>query len=106
MELREEAERVHLERRGIDDPLETVGRDGVAAADREPVVGVLDREPEDRPDDLAEHRAEVGARVLGIVDLGAEPGLADREPAGQREVVIQISMPNLLTSLVQSSSVR
>ncbi len=34
-------------------------------------------------DDLAEHRAEVRAGILGVVDLGPQPGLADREAAGQ-----------------------
>ena len=84
MELREQADRVHLERRRVDDPLEAVGRDVVAAVDAEPVVGVRGGQPQDRPDDLAEHRAEVGAGVLGVVDLRPEPGLADREAAGQR----------------------
>ena len=50
----------------------------------DPVVGVGRGEPEDRPDDLAEHRPEVRAGVLRVVDLRPEPGLADREPAGQR----------------------
>ena len=36
------------------------------------------------PDDLAEHRPEVGARVLRVVDLGPEARLADREAAGDR----------------------
>ena len=84
MELGQEAERVHLERRRVDDPLEAVGRDVVAAADRAASVGVRSREPQDRADDLAEHRPEVRARVLGIVDLGAEARLADREAAGDR----------------------
>ena len=84
MELRQEADRVHLERRRVDDPLEPVGRDVVGAADVEPGVGVRGREPEDRAHDLAEHRAEVRARVLGVVDLRAEPRLADGEPAGER----------------------
>ena len=52
--------------------------------DREPVVGVRVGQPQDRPDDLAEHRPEVGARVLRVVDLRPEARLADREPAGQR----------------------
>ena len=84
VELGQEAERVHLERRRVDDPLEAVGRDVVAAVDRQPVLLVAVGEPQDRADDLAEHRPEVGAGVLGVVDLGAEPGLADGEAAGQR----------------------
>ena len=82
VELGQQAERVHLERRRVDDPLEAVGRDVVAARDRQPVLRVAVGQPQDRADDLAEHRPEVGARVLGVVDLGAEPGLADREAAG------------------------
>ena len=35
LELGQEAERVHLERRRLDDPLEAVGRDVVAALDRQ-----------------------------------------------------------------------
>ena len=84
MELGQEPDRVDLERRRIGVALEAVGRDVVRAVDRLPARGVPDGEPEDRPDDLAEHRAEVGAGVLRIVDLRAEPGLADGEPAGQR----------------------
>jgi hypothetical protein len=67
---------------------------------------MLDREPQDRADDLAEHRAEVGARVLGVVDLGPEPVWQTANPPVSADVVIQMSMPNLLTSSVQSSSVR
>ena len=48
------------------------------------MVGVRGGQPEDRPDDLAEHRPEVGAGVLGVVDLRPEARLADREAAGQR----------------------
>ncbi len=84
LELGQQAERVHLERRRLDDPLEAVGRHVMAALDRHPVVGVAVGQPQDRADDLAEHRPEVGAGVLGVVDLGPEPGLADREPGGQR----------------------
>ncbi len=84
LELVEETDRVDLERGRVGQPLEAVGRDVVRAVDRQPPVGVADGQPEDRPDDLAEHRAEVGAGVLGVVDLGAETGLADREPAGHR----------------------
>ena len=50
----------------------------------EPVLLVAVGEPQDRADDLAEHRAEVGPRVLRVVDLRAEPRLADGEAAGQR----------------------
>ena len=53
----EQADRVHLERRRVDDPLEAVGRDVVAALDVEPGVGVRRGEPQDRAHDLAEHRA-------------------------------------------------
>ena len=84
VELGQQAQRVHLERGRVDDPLEAVGRDVVAAVDGQPVIGVAVGQPQDRADDLAEHRAEVGARVLRVVDLRPEPGLADREPAGQR----------------------
>ena len=84
MELGQEPERVHLERRRFDDPLEPVGRHVVAAGDRQPVVGVSVGQSQDRPDDLPEHRSEVGARVLRVVDLRAESRLADGEPAGQR----------------------
>ena len=84
VELGQQAQRVHLERRRVDDPLEPVGRHVVAAADRQPVVVVAIGQAQDRPDDLAEHRSEVAAGVLGVVDLGAQPGLADREAAGQR----------------------
>ncbi|HLQ49094.1 MAG TPA: hypothetical protein VK233_08965, partial [Candidatus Dormibacteraeota bacterium] len=38
----------------------------------------------DRPDDLAEHRPKIGARVLRVVDLRPQAGLADGETAGQR----------------------
>ena len=84
VELGQQAERVHLERRRLDDPLEAVGRDVVAAGDRGPRVRVAVGQPQDGPDDLAEHRPEVGARVLRVVDLRAEPRLADREAAGDR----------------------
>ncbi len=84
VELGQQPERVHLERRRLDDPLEAVGRDVVAAGDRQPVVRVAVGQPQDRADDLAEHRPEVGAGVLGVVDLGPEPRLADREAAGDR----------------------
>ncbi len=84
MELGQQADRVHLERRRVDDPLEPVGRDVVAAARREPRVRVRRREAQDRAHDLAEHRAQVRARVLGVVDLGPEPRLAHREAGGQR----------------------
>ena len=56
----------------------------MAAGDRRPVVGVAVGEAQDRADDLAEHRPEVGARVLRVVDLRAEARLADREAAGDR----------------------
>ena len=51
-----------------------------------PPIGVRDGQAEDRGHDLAEHRPEVGARVLRVVDLRAEPRLADGEAAaeGQR----------------------
>ena len=84
MELGQQTERVHVERRRIDDPLEAVGRYVVAASDRDPVIGVAVGQAQDRPDDLAEHRTEIGAWVLWVVDLGTQPGLADREAAGQR----------------------
>ena len=83
MELGEEPERVHLERRRFDDPLEPVGRHVVAAGDRQPVVGVPVGEAQDGPDHLPEHRSEVGPGVLRVVDLRAESRLADREAAGQ-----------------------
>ena len=84
VELGQQPERVHLERRRLDDPLEAVGRDVVAAPDRQPVVRVAVGQPQDRADDLAEHRPEVRARVLRVVDLRPEPRLADGEPAGDR----------------------
>ena len=45
---------------------------------------MLRGEPQDRAHDLAEHRPEVRARVLRVVDLRAQPRLADREPARER----------------------
>ncbi len=84
VELRQQPQRVHVQGRRVDDPLEPVGRHVVAALDVEPVAFVLHRQPQDRAHDLAEHRPEVGARVLGVVDLGAEARLADGEPAGKR----------------------
>ena len=50
-----------------------------------PALGVRDGQAEDRGHDLAEHRPEVGAGVLRVVDLRAEARLADREPAAQRQ---------------------
>jgi hypothetical protein len=41
-------QRVHLERRRVDEPLEAIGRDVVAATDGGPVVGVAVGEPQDR----------------------------------------------------------
>jgi hypothetical protein len=83
VELREETERVHLERWRVDDPFEAVGRNVVGATDREPMIGIALGQPQDRPDDLPEHGSQVRPGVLRIVDLGAEAGLADREAAGQ-----------------------
>ena len=83
-ELGEEAQRVHLERARIHPALEAVGRDLVAALDLEPRVGVAASQPQDRPDDLAEHRPEISRGVLRIVDLGAQARLADGEPAHER----------------------
>ena len=82
MELGQEPQCVHLERRGLDDPFEAVGRHIVAALDRHPVVRVAVGQTQDRADDLAEHRPEVRARILRVVDLGPEPRLADREARG------------------------
>ncbi len=49
------------------------------ALDAEPSVLVVTGQPEQRADHLAEHRSEVAGRVLGVVDLRAEPSLADGE---------------------------
>ena len=56
----------------------------MAATDGQPLRCVPDSQPQNRAHDLAEHRAQVGAGVLRIVDFGAQPGLADGEPAGER----------------------
>ena len=61
----QEPQRVHLERRRVGDALEAIGRDVVGPADVGPPLVVRDRQPEDGPDDLAEHRPEVGAGSLG-----------------------------------------
>ena len=63
--------------------LEAVRRHLVAALDVEPGVRMAAGQSQDRPHHLAEHRPQVGRRVLGVVDLGAEAGLADGEPADE-----------------------
>ncbi len=82
MELGEEAQDVHVERWWVSHPLEAVGRDVMAALDFAPSIRVGDGEPQDRAHDLPEHRPEVRAGVLRIVDLGTQAGLAHGEPAG------------------------
>ena len=49
-----------------------------------PRLGVATRECEGRSHDLGEHRSEVGARVLGIVDLRTEEGLRHADAAHER----------------------
>ena len=106
VELRQEADRVHLERRRVDDPLEPVGRDVVRATDAEPGVGVRGREAEDRADDLAEHRPESDPGSFGSWTFAPSRVWHTTNPAVSADVVIQMSMPNLLMSSVQSSSSR
>ena len=70
---------------GSIDPLEAVRGHVVAALRLLPAIRVRDGQAEDRGDDLAEHRAEVRAGVLRVVDLRAEPRLADGEAAVERQ---------------------
>ena len=83
VEQAEQPQGVDFERGRLGVPLEAVGRNVVAAGDLQPAVGVAAGHSEERPEDLAKHRSQVRARVLGIVDLGPEAALADRESAGQ-----------------------
>ena len=84
VELREQPQRVDVERRRLDESLEAVGGNLVAGVDVEPGFGVASGHGEDRPDDLAEHRPEIPRRVLRVVDLRAQASLADGEAAGER----------------------
>ena len=74
---------VDRDRLGQDHPLEAVLRDRLRAADGQPRLGLLTGHPEQGAHHLAEHGPQVGGGVLGVVDLGPQPGLAHRVPAGQ-----------------------
>ncbi len=78
----QQAPDVHVQRQRVDDALETVGGHVARARDAEPAIVVALGQAQGRADDLAEHRPQVRARVLGVVDLGAESGLADGEAPG------------------------
>ena len=84
VELRQQAQRVHVQRDRLHHALEAVGRDLVARVDVEPCLGVAAGHRQDRPDHLPEHRPEVRGRVLRVVDLRAKARLADGEAAGER----------------------
>ena len=84
VELAQQAQRVDLQGRRIGVPLEAVRRYLVAAGDLQPAIGVVPGHAQQRPHDLAEHRAQVGPGILGVVDLRPEAALADGEAAGQR----------------------
>jgi hypothetical protein len=83
VELGQQPQRVDLERRRVGVALEAVGRHFVAAGDGQPALGVVAGHRQERAHDLAEHRPQIRAGVLGVVDLGPEPRLADGETAGQ-----------------------
>ena len=86
LEVVDELGVVDLDLLGRDDPLEAVLRDRVRALHAEPSVLVVAGQLEQRADDLAEHRSQVGRGVLGVVDLRAEPSLAHREALVDRRV--------------------
>ena len=106
VELREEPERVHLERRRVDDPLEAVGRDVVAAADRRASGR---RAPTASRRIVPTTWRNIGPRSapgsLGSWTFAPSRVWQTANPPVSADVVIQMSMPNLLTSSVQSSSV-
>ena len=52
----------------------------MAAAHPYPALGIVPCQAEEGAHHLAEHRSEIGGRILGVVDLGAQACLADREP--------------------------
>ena len=104
VELLQQADHVHLERRRVDDPLEPVGRNLVGAA-HSPRVGVGAARP---------RIVDTTWRNMGRGRLPDPSGRGPSRPGGSgrprsrrdAEVVIQMSMPNLLMSGVQSSSSR
>ena len=88
-----------------DDPLEAVLGDRVRALHAQPSVLVVAGQLEERADHLAEHRPQVGGRILGVVDLGAQPRLAhgealvdgavrhpDVDPEARRQVVERVEL--------------
>ena len=80
----QEPQRVDLERRGFRDALEPIRGHVVAPGHVVPAVRVLHGESQRGGHDLSEHGAQVRAGILGVVDLGAQAGLADREAVGDR----------------------
>ncbi len=107
VELRQQPDRVHLERRRVDDPLEAVRRDvvatrgcrasgrGCAAASRR-IVPTTWRN--------IGPRSEPGS--LGSWTFAPRRAWQTAKPPVSADVVIQMSIPNLLMSSVQSSSSR
>ena len=83
MELAQQPQRVDLQGERLRVPFEAVDGHVVAAGNGQPAVGVVAGHRQQRADDLAEHRPQVRARVLGVVDLGAEARLAHREAASE-----------------------
>ncbi len=78
-EGRQQPRHIHVQRGWVGVALEAVGRHGMRAAHIEPLLRMLHGQAQHGGDDLAEHGPEVGAGILGVVDLGAQARLAHGE---------------------------